>query len=211
MEFLTWQDVPGWFDFIDIYNQAVDEAPDQGAHFVEVGALLGKSTVAMAGLIRDSGKHIRFDSIDFHRLPSAPSSSWRDGCPSIECVHSAMTTEAAQKFGSVRAGFEHYAEATGTRLNINVVAERDLTVVDQYPDHSLDFFFLDADHKYETTKASLLAWLPKMKPGGIFAGHDYLCEPHPGVKQAVDEVLAGKFTVRGISFWHRIPRESLAE
>jgi hypothetical protein len=202
MKYATWQDVPGWFDFIEIYSQAVEEAPAEGSHFVEVGALLGKSTTAMAGLIRDSGKHILFDSIDFHRLHSGP--SWRDGCPSHECVHSAMTADAAQRFGGVRAGFEHYAEITGTRPYINVVPEEDLKVVHRYPDGSLDFFFLDADHKYETTKASLLAWLPKMKPGGIFAGHDYLCEPHPGVKQAVDEILAGKFVVRGISFWYRV-------
>lgn len=127
MKYATWQDVPGWFDFIDIYSQAVDEAPKWGAYFVEVGTLLGKSTTAMAGLIRDSGKHIRLDSIDFHRLHSG--SSWRDGCPSPECVHSAMTAEAAQKFGGVRAGFEHYAEATGTRPYIIAVPEEDLSIV----------------------------------------------------------------------------------
>ena len=38
----TWQDIPGFFDFADIYDQAVDEAKD-GDTLIEVGAFLGKS------------------------------------------------------------------------------------------------------------------------------------------------------------------------
>ena len=41
----------------------VSKAQD-GFHFVEIGVLLAQSTTHMAQLIKDSGKDIKFDSID---------------------------------------------------------------------------------------------------------------------------------------------------
>jgi uncharacterized Rossmann fold enzyme len=57
------------------------------------------------------------------------------------------------------------------------------------PDESLDFVFIDADHSYEGCKADIDAWLPKVKRGGLVAGHDYENTEFPkfGVKKAVDE------------------------
>ena len=38
---------------------------------------------------------------------------------------------------------------------------------------SIDYVFLDAAHDYESVRADIAAWWPKIKPGGWFAGHDY--------------------------------------
>lgn len=59
------------------------------------------------------------------------------------------------------------------------------------PDGSLDFVFIDADHSYEGCRADILAWLPKVKPGGVVSGHDYENTDYPkfGVKRAVDELF----------------------
>jgi len=40
-------------------------------------------------------------------------------------------------------------------------------------DQCLDFVFIDADHSYEGTTTDILAWHPKVKPGGWICGHDY--------------------------------------
>ena len=56
-----------------------------------------------------------------------------------------------------------------------------------FEDNSLDFVFLDASHEYEDVKEDILHWLPKIKSGGIFAGHDYA--PSWGVYNAVNESL----------------------
>ena len=49
-----------------------------------------------------------------------------------------------------------------------------------------DFIFIDAAHDYESVKKDIEVWLPKLKPDGILAGHDY-CEKFPGVMKAVQE------------------------
>lgn len=55
-----------------------------------------------------------------------------------------------------------------------------------YSDESLDFVCIDASHDYEDIKADINAWLPKIRPGGILAGDDYL---FPGVYKAVNEAF----------------------
>jgi hypothetical protein len=55
-----------------------------------------------------------------------------------------------------------------------------------YKDKSLDVVFIDANHSYESVRDDIEAWLPKVKMGGIIAGHDYTLN-WPGVLQAVNE------------------------
>ena len=72
-----------------------------------------------------------------------------------------------------------------------------------YPDHSFDLVFIDDDHKYETTKTNIQAWLPKVCKGGIIAGHDYQ-HGFPGVDLAVDELLLGVRTEMDSVWWRQI-------
>lgn len=96
---------------------------------------------------------------------------------------------------------DRYADPDGTKehlaarlqslpLNLRVAIQGDsVDVARPYGDHSLDAVFIDADHTYEAVKADIEAWLPKVKHGGILAGHDF-CEFAPmnfGVVRAVQE------------------------
>jgi len=55
-------------------------------------------------------------------------------------------------------------------------------------DGSLDFVFIDAQHTYKCVVEDILAWRPKIKPGGWLTGHDYNHDRFPGVVRAVDEL-----------------------
>ena len=63
-------------------------------------------------------------------------------------------------------------------------------------DRTLDFVYIDARHDYQSVLEDLEAWFPKVKPGGIVAGHDYLDGTvrgtDYGVKSAVDEFFAAR-------------------
>lgn len=40
-------------------------------------------------------------------------------------------------------------------------------------DNTLDFCYIDADHRYEQMLNDIKAWIGKVKIGGIICGHDY--------------------------------------
>jgi len=62
-------------------------------------------------------------------------------------------------------------------------------MVRHYADASLDWVFIDADHAYESVRKDIDAWLPKVRTGGIIAGHDFINWPGFGVIKAVTETF----------------------
>lgn len=65
-------------------------------------------------------------------------------------------------------------------------------VLNMVPDGALDFVFIDADHSQAGCHADVEAWWPKVRDGGLFCGHDYGKEDHPGVTVAVDDWMKAK-------------------
>ena len=49
---------------------------------------------------------------------------------------------------------------------------RDVSRLLQY--EILDLVYIDATHSFEAIRSDLRYWWPKLKPGGLFAGHDYM-------------------------------------
>lgn len=176
----TWKSLPGWFDFGNIYDAAIARASN-GAHFVECGVYMGRSAVYMGTQLAASGKTITFDAVD--------NFSWD---PDRGGATPDQTTAIIAN--SPAAGF------------VNLVQNEQVAQAATYADGSLDFVFIDSDHTYEGTRAAILAFLPKMKSGGVLAGHD--CETvhatFPGVLQAVREVLPG-YVIDGRSFIYTCP------
>ena len=155
-----------WFDYEDVFLEAIQKAKD-GDHFVEIGVWKGGSAAFMGVEISNSGKKIRYDAIDCF----APT----------------------QEFGKLTEDIYEEAKLNLKPLTdlglVNLIKAHSLDVVSNYEDNSLSLVFIDGSHTYEDVKADLLAWLPKVKSGGMLAGHDYGSTYHVGVYPAVGEVL----------------------
>lgn len=63
----------------------------------------------------------------------------------------------------------------------------------RFDDNSQDFVYIDGDHSYKAVTEDISAWLPKLKPGGIMAGDDYVLSDRDkrfyDVIRAVDEFV----------------------
>jgi predicted O-methyltransferase YrrM len=73
-----------------------------------------------------------------------------------------------------------------------------------YEDLSLDMVFIDADHSYESVRNDIAAWLPKVRLGGILAGHDFT-PLMPGVVDAVQERFERFEIWRGVKYKQHDP------
>lgn len=61
-----------------------------------------------------------------------------------------------------------------------------------FADESLDFVFIDGDHSFFGCHQDMVDWLPKIRKGGLFSGHDYNYHPEGmdiQVTQAVDTFM----------------------
>lgn len=66
----------------------------------------------------------------------------------------------------------------------NILKMSSMDAVKQFPDNSLDFVFIDANHDFEFVVNDIIFWSKKVKIGGIVYGHDYSDEF--AVKEAVN-------------------------
>ena len=103
-------------------------------------------------------------------------------------------------------------EETKNRLapyNATIIRKASVMALDDIPDGSLDFVYIDANHDFPNFINDLHNWIKKVKVGGIISGHDYANYPfkkHNHVKRAlvpyarcyrmIPLFIVGRFEVR---------------
>ncbi len=88
-----------------------------------------------------------------------------------------------------------YRDVSSAMPNAIVVRESSITAAMGFDDASVDFVYLDSIHTYEYCLSEIKSWLPKIKPGGMIAGDDYMTK-QPEVSKAVDEIFGPQDTKR---------------
>jgi hypothetical protein len=180
-----YKSIHGWCDFEDIYKEQVEIASD-GSHFVEVGTYQGQSAAYMAVEIANSEKQIQFDCID----------KWKWCWSGIE---KADEDDDSKKIKGDAIYSNFLLNIFPVRDYINPIKEWSADAAPLYEDKSVDFVFIDARHTYDMVTLDIQSWLPKVKDGGVLAGHDYF-DKFPEVIQAVDDYFGDSISVRGNSW-----------
>lgn len=172
-----WYDIPGWFDFQDIYSRVIDEVSE--GICVEVGSWLGRSAAYFA-----EQAHL-FEARE-------PEDIERGEEPLV--LHCVDTWEGSEEHKQYVASHDVYTEfcenVEGFIIMGSIVPVRgkSVEVAATYEDGSVEFVFIDASHEYADVREDIQAWWPKLRAGGYFGGHDI---NWPGVHRAVQESFPG--------------------
>lgn len=164
-------DLPGtnWFSGAEIYRRFVERARDPSIA-VELGAWKGRSTCFMAVEIANSGKPIRFYTVDH----------WQGSAG--EAGHEADPDRVAGRlFETFLGNIEPVASF------VEMIRSDSSAAAKQFKDASIDFLYVDASHTCEGVLRDLAAWYPKIKIGGLIAGDDWCFDDRGdhSVKKAV--------------------------
>lgn len=180
-----YQKINGWFTFSNFYTTAVNQAKS-GMHFVEVGTWKGMSAAFMAVEILNSNKHIIFDCVD----------TW-DGSEE----HTDKNSPFYEPLLEVVDGLYNHCVSNLKPVEniVNLVRLPSIKAAKNYLDGTLDFVFIDAAHDYDNVVADIKTWLPKVKRGGILAGHDINHQP---IKNATADVLGSVDFILSEDVWY---------
>jgi len=162
----SYLDVFGWFDFNDIYDEAILKAKD-GDKFLEIGCYMGKSTSYLLQKIKESGKKIEVNVIDLFDTSSIFQS---EQYPSLN-----------------GRNLEDIFDENMRNLDLHPIKHKGNSreLVNNFKKDEFSMIFIDGSHDYISVKFDMINYYEKLKDGGIFAGHDYNNETNLGVVQAV--------------------------
>lgn len=168
--------VNGWFNFSELYDM-ICEKYEEGP-FVEIGVWQGMS---LAYLMLKA-KHDNVWGVDTFK-----------GCPNNPGEQNLIRSQNLDLEKNTR---ENLAKL---KLTPKLLVMESVEGASHFKDGECSFVYVDGGHSYKQVKADLQAWYPKVKFGGIIAGHDY---PADGVKRAVNEFFGEKsITTKGDYWW----------
>jgi predicted O-methyltransferase YrrM len=166
----NYQSIEGWFNMEAQSLYLLENCPEDGI-FVELGCFKGKSTSFIVTEIINQNRDVNFNTID-----------------SFEGATNSNDKNEVKAYNGISNILEEFKQNT-KHLNKYFDSVKCLSHegADFFNDNSVDVIFIDAGHSYEAVKKDIEAWLPKMKKGGIMAGHDYWA--WEGVRKAVNEAF----------------------
>lgn len=168
-------DVHGCGNSMEFYDMMIRELPAD-ARIVEVGVFYGRGLVYLM-------QNSTFEVFGVDQFIRANMPYHLDGVNTDEDFYQKCRSNLTES-GADRAMLIH---------------EPSLKAAECLNDHYFDCVFLDAAHDYESVRADIAAWRPKVKPGGYLAGDDYIA-PWLGVIDAVTEAFP-KHNVLGQQTW----------
>jgi len=73
--------------------------------------------------------------------------------------------------------------------NCKLVKKLSMDALDDFPDRSLDFVYIDGNHGFGYVAMDLAQWCRKVRKGGVIAGHDYYSTEGVRIVRHVGDVV----------------------
>ena len=159
-----------WFHYKDVYEKIFHKLTE-GSVFVEIGALLGESTVFMAGLCQEHNKNIKIYTVDKWCIDAASEEYMKHNIPVPDFFEM----------------FKQNITEAGVSDLITPLRGDSASLAVKFQDGTIDAIFYDGDHSYNGLKRDVLAYQRKLTAGAIQAGDDYAHPAFPGISLWVNE------------------------
>lgn len=108
--------------------------------------------------------------------------------------------------------YEHTKRVLAPYPNCTIVKKTTMEAINDFPDESLDFVYIDANHLLKYVIEDIYEWSKKVRQGGVIAGHDYFYE-----KREDFNVIHVAFAVKAytdaydIKNWYVLGREKFVK
>jgi predicted O-methyltransferase YrrM len=160
---MTWQDIPGHFNFSKLYDEMLDQW-DSERPFAMAEVGVYLGRSAAYMALEARKRHIH---LRLYAIDLWPGSMYDQFWRNMQELELTTCVIGGRGVSWESAGY--------------------------FQDGELDFVFIDAAHDYDSVTKDIKAWLPKVRLGGIIAGHDI---KHPPVKQAVIDAFGNDWVER---------------
>lgn len=141
---------------------------------VEVGSFEGVSTLLFAMAVDT------VYSVDCYDYKVPPSGRIPE--------HDQLFVEAERMFDARTKGVK----------NIIKIRKTSVEAAKDFEDGSLDAVYIDAEHDEESIREDIRVWRPKLKPGGILSGHDFIL---PYIERILKSQGLNRITVAPDTSW----------
>jgi hypothetical protein len=191
---MSWREIPGWFDWPALYEEAVRSAP-KGATIVEVGVGFGRSLAFLAREAIDQKRDdLRLVGVDpwIDDWREDWESQGEDARPTWGAEHAAWARSVGGPFSGFVVAMREHAPAELERVHaMRCTSAEAFAAMYASPDGAFWLAFIDGDHKFDAVQTDIALWRQLTIDGvhgGTIAGHDY-APNFPGVVRAVDEAF----------------------
>ena len=161
----------------DMLKEALfDKLPIAGA---EIGVQTGKMLAEVLYWLPSIEKYYAIDPYVFY-------DDFEKACLEIPKEHRTKIGRDQKSMDNTYKAFLQKIKDQGIEDRVRVLKMFSSEAAAFIDDGSLDFCFIDGNHLYEYVLRDIEMYLPKIKKGGLIAGHDYGMEG-TGVKRAVND------------------------
>ncbi len=167
-----YENIHGFFNHShkELFDTVLSKSPTNGT-WVEIGSFIGKSIAYIYCESLNQNKNYEFHTVDPFLSHPETSNFYR----SFNIDGNNLFNEFLKNIEPIKDKIKYYKSTS-------------VEVSKKFNNESVDVIYIDGAHDYDSVKADIDSWYPKMKKTGIMAFDDYL-SPHIGLKKAVDDFI----------------------